>query len=468
MKSYLIKSKPPTNEVEKLEAIKRLEKAASKILQLKEERELRRPILIEFCGTPKSGKTTTITALNLFLRRNDFDTVVLNERAGICPVPTKTHPFFNLWTMTSALAEIIKNLSLGRDKVDIIISDRGIFDALCWFEWLNKNPDKHNPYLDDESFKTIKNFSLMSKWTTHLDLVYVFKVDPKESLKREYANLLTRIPGSIMNEPTIRSFNKSIDYAVKKYRKHFRLIEGFDTTNYDPDTVSFRVTSSILGILHDMLIEKIGYIDFETTNKLVEGVNNISQIINCKIQYLNRDKVEHGQFLQPISIAVITNKERNKILVVKKSTTRTSKDSPEMNKLLLYIGGHIRQEDDLSNNSLSRVLENTLHREIHEEIGESISIKDVEPFLIYSTKSPKSRRHLAVCYVITMDLENQSFKLTSDEFVMKTGKSKSGHVLPLEEIISGKYNLEAWSLYILKYVFNKEVMTSYDLFDEDI
>jgi predicted NUDIX family phosphoesterase len=369
--------------------------------------------------------------------------------------------------MTSALAEIIKNLSLGRDKVDIIISDRGIFDALCWFEWLNKNPDKSNPYLDDQSFKTIKNFSLMTKWTTHLDLVYVFKVDPKESLKREYANLLTRKPGSIMNEPTIKSFNKSIDYSAKKYRKHFRLIESFDTTDYDPDTVSFRVTASILGILHDMLIEKIGYIDYGITIKLNDGINNFSQIKNCKIQYLNRDKVEHGEFLQPISIAVITNKERSKILVVKKSSARTSKDSPEMNKLLLYIGGHIRQEDDISNNNLSKILENTLHREIHEEIGESISVKNIEPFLIYSTKNPKSKKHLGVCYVITMDLENQSFKLTSDEFIMKTGKSKSGHILPIEEVISGKYSLEAWSQYILKNVFNKEVMTSYDLFDED-
>ena len=467
MENYSTKSDIPLNEADKLKTIKKLENSAHKILQLKEERELRRPILIEFCGTPKAGKTTTITALNLFLKRNDFNTVVLTERAGICPVPTKTHPFFNLWTMTSALAEIIKNLSLGRDKVDIIIADRGIFDALCWFEWLNKNPDKHNPYLDDESFKIIKNFSLMSEWISHLDLVYVFKADPKVSLKREYANLLTRIPGSIMNEPVIKSFNKSIDDAVKKYGKYFRSVESFDTSKLDPDTVSYNVTSSILQILHDMLIEKIGFVDYGVTNNLKEGINNAAIIKNIKIQYQNRDKVENGEYLQPVSIAVITNKEKDRILVVKKSSTRTSKDSPESNKLLLYIGGHLRKEDDIPNANILKVFENTLHREIHEEIGESISVKSIEPFLIYSTKNAKSKKHLAVCYVITMDLDNKSFKLTSDEFVMKTGKSKSGHILPIYQIISGKYNLEAWSTFILKQAFNKEVTTSYDLFDEE-
>ncbi len=111
MDNYSKNSKAPSNENEKLMAIKKLENSASKILQLKGERELRRPILIEFCGTPKSGKTTTITALNLFLKRNNFNTIVLTERAGVCPVPTKTHPFFNLWTMTSALAEMSAKLN---------------------------------------------------------------------------------------------------------------------------------------------------------------------------------------------------------------------------------------------------------------------------------------------------------------------------------------------------------------------
>ena len=54
----------------KKDKIKELEKLASEVLKFKEERALRSPLLIEFCGSPKSGKSTIITALNIFLKRN--------------------------------------------------------------------------------------------------------------------------------------------------------------------------------------------------------------------------------------------------------------------------------------------------------------------------------------------------------------------------------------------------------------
>ncbi len=455
------------NESDKLKAIKQLEKKAAEIRLLKQERELRRPIFIEFCGTPKAGKTTTITALNLFLKRNEFTTVILTERASICPVPTKTHPFFNLWTMTSALAEVIKNLTLGKDKIDIVIADRGIFDALCWFEWLNKNPDINNPYLDDSNYKIIKNFILSPLWLNQLDLVYLFKVEPETSLYREYANLLTRKPGSIMNDSTILSFNKSIDSTVKKYHKRFRKVEKINTTSFDPDTVSYNVTSSILDILYNMLVEKIGYLTKTNFISLKNGISNVNLIASDSISYNNRNIVEKEKFIQPIAIAVITNKEKSKVLVVKKSTTRTSKISPEMNKLLLYIGGHVRIEDETTSSNIFKIIENTLHREIQEEIGESITIKNSNSFLIYSNDNERSKRHLAICYVITMDFNSKKIKLSSDEFVMKTGKSKSGHILSISEIVNGNYKFEAWSSYILNHVFNRTVESTYDLFSDE-
>ncbi len=453
------------SDQEKMQAIKKLEEMASDILKLKQERELRRPILIEFCGTPKSGKTTTITALNLFFKRNGFKTKVLTERASVCPIPSKTHPFFNLWTLSSTVAETVEQLLLGRDKVDIIISDRGIFDALCWFTWLNKNPDIHNPYLDDSNYDSIKNFTLMETWVNHLDLIYVFKVSPETSLHREYANLLTRQSGSIMNERIIDSFNKAIDLVVDKHGDRFRGIENIDTTADDPDTVSYKVTSSILGILHDMLIEKVGFIDHSFVSNLKEGINESSVLKNQNLRFDKRDIVESGNHIQPVAIAVITNKEKNKVLVVKKSPSRTSKDSPESNKLLLYIGGHVREEDD-TKGDIFNILRNTLHREIQEEIGESVSIKEVEPFLIFSEDKLKSKKHLAVCYVLNMDLENTKFKLISDEFIMKTGKSKSGHVLNITELVKGKDKFEYWSTSILNHVFNETINGTNDLFSQ--
>lgn len=48
------------------ENIKKLEELAEKILSMKKIYRQRRPIVIEFCGSPKSGKTSCINSLNLF------------------------------------------------------------------------------------------------------------------------------------------------------------------------------------------------------------------------------------------------------------------------------------------------------------------------------------------------------------------------------------------------------------------
>lgn len=450
----------PKQKLNKKKTIKELEQLASEVMRLRQDRELRRPLLIEFCGSPKSGKSTTITSLNNFLKRNGFKTEVLIERSSVCPVENKTHPFFNIWTLTSAVAEIIKHLDQGTDKVDVLISDRGIFDALCWFEWLNENPNQNSPYLDDASYSDLKRFILMDLWSNSLDIIYIFQVKPETSIKREYATLLTEKRGSIMRESVLEGFNQATKNIISQFKSHFRNVIEIETdteeTDDNPNVVSYHVTLNILKSLKDLLIEKIGYFHSDLKNRLNIGLNSIDILKSIELKFDNRDKVESNDFIQPIVIAVITNKQRDKVLVVKKSPKRTSSDSPESEKLLLYIGGHIRIEDN-KGDGLITIIEKALHREIQEEIGESISIKNNDPFLIYTPDTPRSKKHLAICYIIEMDLEEKKFKLTSDEFIMKTGTTKSGHVLTINELLADNNKYESWSRIIFKEIFHESL-----------
>lgn len=454
------------------ETIKELEKLASEILELKQERKLRRPLLIEFCGSPKSGKSTTITSLNQFLKRNGFSTTVLTERASVCPVSNKKDPLFNIWTLTSAVAEIVDNLD--NKKTDIIIADRAVFDALCWFEWLNTNETKESPYLDNDNYKSLKSFIKMDLIKDCIDIVYVFRADPKTSIEREFSNLLTDQRGSIMEENVLKSFNTSIDNVIIKYENDFRKVISIDTstpeTNKHPNFVSYSVTKNILDTLRMLLIEKIGYFNKNVLieNGLSDGITDYDKILNnVKLEFKDRDKIEKSNiFIQPLPIAVITNKERDKVLVVKKSEKKTSKDSPEKNKVLLYIGGHIRQED--LRQTILNTINKSLTREIKEEIGESINFENNKPFLIYTPNySTKSEKHLAICYIVEMDLSNRKFKITSDEHIMKAGKTISGHVLSIGEILKNEdKNMESWSIEILKEVFKIEKLVQQKLFDK--
>lgn len=458
---------------DRINAIKELESLAKEILVLKESRDLRRPILIEFCGSPKSGKSTTVNSLNIFLKRNGVKTKVLTERASICPVKNKTHPFFNIWTLCTAVAEIIQHLDEGRDKVDIIISDRGIFDALCWFHWLNTNSSEYAPYLDDVSYKILSDFTLMDIWYGFIDLIYVFQVAPDTSIKREYATLLTDKRGSIMREPVLKGFNQSVNEVMKIYGNKFRKITNIktDIPEYDnhPNSVSYEVTSNVLNILSELLIEKIGYFEKCEIKPTSIGISPFQSIASLKLKYGPRTRIELTKTnIQPIAIAVITNKIRNKVLVVKKSLKRTASNSPESNTLLLYIGGHVRQEDEKTDDTLSQIIHRTLRREIQEEIGESIAIKNSAPFIIYTPDNPISEKHIAICHVIEMDLKDKVFKLTSDEFMRKSETSKSGHLLSINDILHGNYKLESWSQEILKHVFNRNYVKETNIFYDTI
>jgi hypothetical protein len=80
-------------------------------LDVKENSILRRPIVIEFYGSPKSEKSSCISSLDLFLRRNNLRTKLITERAGVCPVKDKYDPNFNIWTACTTIAELSAVLS---------------------------------------------------------------------------------------------------------------------------------------------------------------------------------------------------------------------------------------------------------------------------------------------------------------------------------------------------------------------
>ena len=447
---------------DKSKIIKELEKLVQQVLDLKSSRTQRRPLFIEFCGSPKSGKSTPINSLSMFFRRNGLKIAVLTERAGICPIQNKTHPNFNIWTLCSVIADMLEKMEHGKEKIDIIIADRGIFDALCWFNWLNTNPSNKNPYLSNENFKELTTFINSDIWKRNIDLIYVFIVDPKTSIEREYSALLTEKRGSIMREDVLETYNTSVEQVITEYSQYYRQVEKIKTDEDDlsgnPNKVNYIVTKSVLQNLIELMDEKIGYISMQ----VLQDKNLLSSLKETKLLFGNRIDVEKdSKAVQPIPIAVITNKSRDKLLVVKKNAKKTDKSSPEKDKLLGYIGGHVRYEDNVKDDFF-KTIQNALHREIQEEINESISICATDPILIYVDDNERSRRHLAICYIVEMDLDNKQFKITSDELTMKSGTSKSGKVMTPYELASEA--LEKWTIAILDKVFK----IKYDINQEEL
>lgn len=435
------------------ENIEKLENLAREVLALKNLHRQRRPIIIEFCGSPKAGKTSSINALNIFLKRNGFKTAILTERASVCPISDKQSPVFNVWTCSATINEINEKMDNANasadaaDHLDIILCDRGIFDALCWFRWL-KSKNK----MSSEEYSVLTQFAMLNRWQKNVDLVYIFLTTPEESIRREYANLLTNKRGSIMKEDILEQYKQAVEQTLSEYQSAFRATCIQDTTNREQNDVSYVVTEKTLQTLKDMLMEKIGYAT-KSNLPLLDGVNDYCRLKDGlgKIEYGLRDVVEDNEALiQPIAVAVIISEDGKSVLCVKKNKNSTREDSPEFGNTLLYVGGHMRQEDtDAKKPGFLETLRNTLERELYEELGISVALNDVqEPFIIYTPTSEKSKKHLAIGWIISLD-EGSKLRLDAYELVQKKGKSKSGTFIPFENITDSDILLEDWSKTIL-------------------
>ena len=95
--------------------IKELSTLAKEVLELKNTHRQMRPIIIEFSGSPKSGKTSSIGSLQLFLKRNQFKVEVIQEKASICPVADKQNYTFNVWTAYQSLVCLLSPSPSPRD-----------------------------------------------------------------------------------------------------------------------------------------------------------------------------------------------------------------------------------------------------------------------------------------------------------------------------------------------------------------
>lgn len=436
-------------ETERL--IENLERLASKVLELKRRVRPRRPIVIEFAGSPKAGKTSALSSLDIFLRRNGFRTKVLTERAGVCPIPNKFDPIFNVWTGCAALNQLLDTISSNALKIDVIIMDRGFFDAICWFEWQHRKG-----LLRDADYNNFVSFFLSPRFRMLVDLVIAFEADPETSIEREYRNLLTRKEGSVMRKDVLASYREAVNDCLKKYEKLFREVTAIKTDKKQQDAVGYEVTKLTLDKLNAISNEKIGYIpaDLMPSVSSVFEYNSINSIVEKNLTFKDREDVESDRsLLQIIPVAVIKQSGEMSFIVGRKSEKAVSNKSPERNKIMVYFGGHIREEDSnfLDNASKLDVIKQCVYREVKEEIGIDINPISRNPKCIWVRDGTKSDYHLAIVFIIETNLQTTRVIISGEEHVKyeKKGKTGTGEVRSAKQIVD-REKIDSWTELIIR------------------
>ena len=221
------------------------EKASAVLDRLKAE-PMARPVFIEFSGTPKSGKSTCIDIVSHFFRRVGFKVLAPTEGAS------KRTPYFlrddlaafNTWSASYALTHILEGLYQA-DAYDLAILDRGLFDALVWFQLL-----ENTEQISAGERSIIQSFIALERWRSVIDAVFLFTADSATSLDRENADKLIAEPGRAMNPEFLDRLNQAYSEVRKQYGQEFRItdIDTGAAQNTTAQSTAAQVADSILDL----------------------------------------------------------------------------------------------------------------------------------------------------------------------------------------------------------------------------
>ena len=195
-------------------------------------------------------------------------------------------------------------------------------------------------------------------------------------------------------------------------------------------------------------MEKIGYIN-KSEIHLTHGVNSIESIL-AEIQFGEREIVEeYSHVVQPVCAGAIITKT-GKVLVVNKTAKSTGKISPEKNKTLLYVGGHLDSEDYTG--CTYETLVHGMRREILEELGFKVKMEEIgKPIVTYTPTSEKSAKHMGIIFPVIIEKEFDTN--------FTDGKCR---FFKIEELKSIK-NFESWSEIILDEIILKNEKENEDI-----
>ena len=420
-----------------------LEAQAGEILRLLDARTVKRPIVIEFSGSPKAGKTTAIGVLSLFFRRNGFRVETFTERASIAPIPNKKgHPDFNVWVSCASLQGLIESLD---KNLDLFILDRGIFDAVVWNNLLART-GKITP----QEAAIMEAFFTMERWTRLVDLVCVMKCDPKKSIEREYANQLTGKGGTIMDGSILNQLNLAIDGTLEACAGKFKNTIVVDTTNTDTRQGTIEVAQQILASLRRGLDESLCVlhrsklpIDLPVRSFVMNeaAAQTLVDAVAASGEFVPRSKAEYdSNYLIPIPCALVMYKER--ILILR----RKEHGHALHDTYAIWAGGHVVESDADPRNIVLR----GLRRELKEELCIQDEYRLEPAGIVRTDQNERASRHIGIVYTARLSSERVALSLDQKEFREKRGTSVSGTLIDTGKLGGYFSEMGDWSRFIIE------------------
>lgn len=291
---------------------------------------------------------------------------------------------------------------------------------------------------------------------------------PEDSMKREQG-LLPVIDGkgSIMNNEVLKQMTDVYRETAKDMKNLFRIVEIDTSSKINKDQqkqTAEKVATTVLEWIEEHIEEKILSLPKHKILSVFNGrvtvsnekATNIIEMFHKTGTFEPRNSIESDrERVQALPICIIRNASGHVLRLRRKER---KEDNPLHEKLVIWAGGHVRQEDL----ALGSAIPQCLVRELEEELRLRVDTDSMKLLgAIYLNVDVSSSKHVAIVYEWRAETDDVAIALSNAEFFERRGTSLSGKFFPVEDLISeieNKKLTEPWSDYIVREFIAKNDM----------
>lgn len=233
------------DEEEHYEKLKKLNAQKLELKKLKSLCSLSKPFVIEFSGTPRTGKTTTINNLYDFFKKGGFDVSIIEEFTTSKYYKEVLKKEFEGKSLEelhiSILEEVYEQLQEALNcGNEIILVDRSLNDRQIW----NYRRYLKGEFLENKYQEIKKKYKKISK--DLIDFLVVTYADSLTSLKRDYLTSLSLEKRNFLNVHNIEEYNSSLKDLEDLFKESVDDFVLFDTSSSSLNDVAVEVASKIM------------------------------------------------------------------------------------------------------------------------------------------------------------------------------------------------------------------------------
>ena len=225
--------------------LKKLHAEKKELIKLRELCSLSKPFVIEFSGTPRTGKTTIINNLYDFFKKGGFKVSVIEEFTTSKYYKEELKDLFSkmdIGERNLVIAEYVYKQLLEsiKDNQDIILIDRSLNDRQIWNyrRYICGDISKEKYLEAKEKYKSISK--------ELIDFFVITYADSLTSLKRDYNSSLALEKRSFLNTKNIDEYNNCLKELIPLFEESVDNYVLIDTSSMIMNDVSVEIASGIM------------------------------------------------------------------------------------------------------------------------------------------------------------------------------------------------------------------------------